>query len=269
MSLIDWVKQRSRRQAHTIAVSAHLYYPDVSLEILAHLASIRQPFTLFVSHSATIPDAVRDAIEGLGRPIRLIEVENRGRDVSGFIETLKHPDMASHEYVLKVHTKRGSSDIGDTWRRHFLTSLIGDGRQFDVILKAFTAHPRLMLAGPAETYISATRFMYANQQNVDQLRQSLLGGFGLPEWGFFAGTMFFGRVKVFDPLRTNRIVFDDGGAEDGRIEHALERVCGLLPALQRGAIGLVRSGAVDILNGVGSPSKTAITAAMRKLQATG
>lgn len=269
MGLIDWVKSLSVRQAPTIAVSAHLYYPDVSLEILAYLARIRQPFTLFVSHSAPISAAVLEAIERLDRPFRLVKVDNKGRDLSGFIETLKHPDMAGHEYVLKLHTKRGSSDIGDTWRNYFLTSLVGDGSQFDAILAAFAIHRKLMLVGPADTYISATQFMYANQRNVDQLQQSLLGGFGLPEWGFFAGTMFFGRVKVFDPIRTSRIAFEDGGAEDGRVEHALERICGLLPAFRGGEIGLVRGRAVDILRGIGVPSKTAITSAMRKLQAAG
>lgn len=265
-NLFSWLAPRREPR---IAVSAHLYYPDVSLEILDCLAHIRQPFTLFVSHSAPITPAVLKAIEDLDRPFRLVEVDNNGRDLSGFIETLKHPDMVAHEYVLKLHTKRGSSDIGDTWRKYFLTSLVGDGSQFAGILASFAAHRKLMLVGPVDTYISATQFMYENQQNVDQLRQSLLGGFGLPEWGFFAGTMFFGRVKVFDPIRTSRIVFEDGGAEDGRVEHALERIFGLLPAFRGGEIGLVRGRSVDILRGVGVPSKTAITSAMRKLQASG
>ncbi len=129
-----------------------------------------------------------------------------------------------------------------------------------------------MMAGPSLTYLSARQFMYGNEENLARIEDRLLGGYQLDEWGFFAGTMFWARRNLFEPLLTFEqvgIKFEpERGATDGALEHAFERVFGLLPSFRNGSIGLLGPrNSLQVISGVGVPSKVTISETMTRLVA--
>lgn len=256
-----------------LAVSAHLFYPDASIEILQQLKKSSSDFTLFVTHSGTLDSSIEAELLNLGRLVHRIIVPNYGRDVHAFLKSLQHPEMKQHDYVLKVHTKRGTSEVGEFWRRWLMSSLIGKRHAINRTIKAFDSEPDLVLVGPQSAYISAAKFMYQNQWYVDDISAKLLNYYRLPDWGFFAGTMFVARRNIFDQfldLERKHFYFDfETGSEDGRLEHAFERMFGILPHFYGKKVGLIKDlgdRKIEIIDGVGTPSRTAITATMRELR---
>ena len=76
--------------------------------------------------------------------------------------------------------------------------------------------------------------MYGNSANINKLCEFI----GLKydqeiEWGFFAGTMFWFRPAVYETLaeKIREINFGrEEGKQDGGVEHAIERMFGLIPS---------------------------------------
>ena len=244
----------------------HVFYEDVGFEIADTLASVETNYTLFVTYIDRIDPGLARRLGALNREIYFIPTLNRGRDILPFLRCLSHPRIRQLDYVVKLHTKRGGSQIGDIWRHVCLDSVVGNALRFDSTLQQFMTNRSLAMAGPAMTYISATKFMYGNDSNVKRIIDSLLDGYRPVEWGFFAGTMFWARREIFDPL----LKFEEAGMQftaergsaDGELEHAFERCFGLLPSRLGGKIGLLRENVMEVLVGVGSPSKVAISKTM-------
>ncbi len=121
--------------------------------------------------------------------------------------------------------------------------------------------------------------MYGNQDGVSKLCD--LMGFTYEhsrEWGFFAGTMFWFRPTTFIKLYEiiNKVSFGkEEGKQDGEIEHAVERIFGLIPSYDQSKALLLESRNKNFLlekiNMPGSPggddpTKNLLTLAKAKLK---
>jgi GT2 family glycosyltransferase len=111
------------------------------------------------------------------------------------------------------------------------------------------------MVGPAGTYQSTHRLMLDNRPRLETLHQFLWGEpLDSQDWGFFCGTQFWARVSLLAPLAllSHRLGadFSIDYQQDGRLEHALERLFGLLPVHQQQRIGLLhrsQGGQYDVL----------------------
>jgi lipopolysaccharide biosynthesis protein len=257
----------------TVAVCLHVFFEDVGHEIVDRLARLETNYALFVTYIDRMEPRLARQLGSLDRDVHFIPTENRGRDVLPFLQCLLHPQIRPFEHIVKLHTKRGESAIGDMWRRVCLDSVVGDTKRFESTHEQFQRDASLTMAGPALTYLSARKFMYGNDANVAKITDSLLGGYWLDDWGFFAGTMFWARRQIFDPF----LKFADVGMEfnaergsaDGELEHAFERCFGLLPSFSRSKIALLHEHDVEVLAGVGRPSKEAISKTMAEIAKSG
>ena len=255
-----------------VAVCLHIFYADVAHEILDRLSKLTTDFTLFVTYFDRLEPLLSKRLGSLDRDVHFIPTENSGRDVLPFLRCLSHPAIGLFEFVVKLHTKGSSAQFGEVWKETCLDSVIGDARNFASILDHFRQDQSLMMAGPSLTYLSARQFMYGNKENLARIKDRLLGGYQLDEWGFFAGTMFWARRNLFEPLLTFEqvgIKFEpERGATDGALEHAFERVFGLLPSFRNGSIGLLGpKNTLEVISGVGVPSKVTISETMTRLVA--
>ncbi len=254
-----------------VAVCLHVFYANVAHEIVDRLAKLETDYTLFVTYFDRLEPWLAQRLGSLDRDIHFIPTENKGRDVLPFLRCLSHPAIEPFELVVKLHTKQGSSDVGDVWREVCLNSVIGDARNFTSILEHFQQDPSLMMAGPMLTYLSADRFMYGNRENLARIRDALLNRYQLDKWGFFAGTIFWARRSLFAPLlkfeQMGLQFKPEGGATDGALEHAFERAFGLLPSFSNGRIGFLGgpNAAMEVVSGIGEPSENAISETMAKL----
>lgn len=227
-----------------VAVAVHLYHPELWPEIAARLRAIHAPYDLFVT---TTPDRLAEAAALAYADFpqaRLHAGPNLGMDVVPFLSLVPLLHSEGYVAVCKLHTKKGELDFSAAWRALLLDALLGDSASFAEVARAFAEDPQLDLAGPGYLCLSARALMYENQPGLERLARRL-GQDRLPDWdwGFFAGTMFWARPAAF--LELARAVtyaspeLDASYQQDGKLEHAVERYFGLVPALAGRRAGLL------------------------------
>ncbi|MCC6737248.1 MAG: hypothetical protein IT534_14135 [Bauldia sp.] len=228
----------------------HLFHEDVALELLRRVGRLDADVDVI----ATGPPpsrAVAAAVAELARA-EWIATPNEGFDVAPFLAVLPLLERRGYDLVCKLHTKKGSSGFGRRWREAFLDALIGPDRMDGLIgsgavvaetIEAFAATPDLAMVGPAGLWLSAAVNMTANADGVQRLGAVAFPERRLPpDWGFFAGTMFWTRVhhlKPFVRLHSLRDAWEgEGPRRDGGAAHAVERLFGLVPVVSGGSVGL-------------------------------
>lgn len=223
------------------AIVVHLFHEDVAIELLRQLAELGADVDVI----ATGPPMSRVVAEAFSRLPRadFVETPNEGFDVAPFIEVLPLLERRGYDLVCKLHTKRGTSGFGRQWRRACLDALVGSAEAVAATIEAFRRRPDLAMVGPAELYLSASANMTANADGVTRLAPIIFPSLELPpDWGFFAGTMFWTRLESLRPfarLRGGAAAWEGGGtAVDGGFAHAVERLFGLIPVVAGGMVGL-------------------------------
>lgn len=230
------------------ALVLHLYYEDIALDLLDRLAGIGADMDVFVTGPLQAHPAIAERLDRLDAPVEWIAAPSVGFDVAPFLSTLRVLEERGYDLFLKLHTKAGSSGFGRQWRETALRALAGSPRRIGDIANAFAREPDLLAVGPAELFLSAEINMLRNAANISALAATAFPAAALPrDWGFFAGTMLWGRVAAFAPfLRLAEAGVDwepkGGRLNDGQPAHAVERLLGLAPLLVGGRVGVVDGG---------------------------
>lgn len=227
------------------ALVIHLFYEKIALEIIDYIGRLSSSHDLFLTGAAVQTDRVRTALESLPNRQHIMEAGG-GRDVGPFLKVLPSLIEQNYDFFCKLHTKAGGSGYAREWLHAYLEALIGSDERVRRILEAFYKDNSLCHVGPKSLYVSAKLHTGENAQNLRTVARVCFPGSRLPpDWGFFAGTMFWGRTDQFRPLLSlARYGLDFKNATrsaDGELEHAVERAFGLLAALNGTRIGLIGS----------------------------
>ncbi|MCW5696463.1 MAG: hypothetical protein KIS96_06965 [Bauldia sp.] len=213
------------------AVIAHLFYPELALDLLDRIAGLDPAIDVIASGRAMQQEAVAAALGRLPHRVVRLATADRGFDVGPFLDALRLVHEGGYELFAKLHTKRGDPAYGRRWRDALLDATIGPG-MVDLVTARFAADPDLAIIGARPLFLSVRRNMLANAGTVAALAAICFPGRDLPaDWGFFAGTMFWGRVAAFEPFlnlqRAGYVMPANLGLADGHPAHALERLFGL------------------------------------------
>lgn len=227
-----------------VAVLVHYYYPEIWPDIADRLQHIDYPFHLFITCSHERAEQARRDVNTKFPTAIFFVGPNLGMDIVPFLQAIPKLHKLGYKVVCKIQTKRGVDSSAVVWRSVMLDTLIGSSHNFSIAASALLRQPNLSMVGPASLYQSGPRLMLGNRDHLDTLTRNLFG-IGIPEepWGFFAGTMFW--VKVSTLLELSKLVDIGHPAltkeyrQDGKIEHALERLFGLIPPLTNKTIGLL------------------------------
>lgn len=218
-----------------IAVVFHIYYEEVAREIIARLKNARLAYALYVTHTHDLTPDTKAALAGLKVPLHFLRTENIGMDVYPFLAALEYFDLLGAGLICKLHTKRGEGPIGETWKNELIDSVLGDGLRLEQNVEYLEAHPRVVMLGATSTYLSAHHAMKDNFPHIAEINQASLYADLNQNWGFFAGTIFLARARIFRALPRASIIrmrFARGATRgDGEFAHACERVFGLLPRI--------------------------------------
>lgn len=236
----SFVENRDKK----FAVVVHCFYLDIWIEIRTLLLKISSSFDLFV----TMPDGssvAEQEITNFFPRARIIKTPNIGMDIVPFLSIIPLLLRENYYAICKIQTKKGDGPLAVLWRRLMLDSLIGSTENFDLVTNAFRSNSELGLVGAGAIYQSAHRLMYENKQNIEEILSAVYSSH-IPEedWGFFAGTMFWVKTELLISLSDyiTRIPsrFDSAYKKDGKTEHALERIFGLIPRLHNKKIALLQ-----------------------------
>ncbi|MFD1715587.1 rhamnan synthesis F family protein [Amnibacterium flavum] len=221
-------------------VTAHIYYPDMTDEILDRADTLPGDYDLVV----TTPDAGRaaairgslDARTARGS-VEIRVVENDGRDQSAFLIGCR--DLLTsglYDIVVKVHSKKTVQDRFAI-RRHFkhqqYTNLLGSPGYAANLVALFQREAGLGIVYPPMIHIgypTLGKAWWANKQPVRRMNARLGISVPLDDVSPLApfGSMYVARPEALRLLIQHPWKYSDfGGAEsyrDGGLAHTLERV---------------------------------------------
>jgi len=219
-----------------IAIQVHLYYDDLSDELIEHLNTIPYRFDCYISTDSNVKKQALEAkFTSLCKAVNIyIDVfPNQGRDVAPFLFQMKNI-IDRYEYIGHIHTKKSLTvDFGDGWRKYLYNHLLGSTNNVKNIFNMFEHDQSVGLIFP-QTYNEVLPF-YTWGTNVEKSRADiakLLRHLGvaeeLPQQPTFpAGNMFWARVAA---IRSTFMLDIDGadfpkeeGHRDGTFAHVIER----------------------------------------------
>jgi lipopolysaccharide biosynthesis protein len=225
-------------------VALHLYYPALWPEFAAHLGAIATPFRLIVTTPLTDP-AFHAAIRACFPDAAIVVTPNRGRDIGPFLQLLHDGHFDRDDLICKLHGKQTAPAghralLGHVWRRADLLDLAGSEATVARILAMFAGDATIGMIGSPRFRLSSPSPEHSDGWGGNRAATlALAERIGIPSAEFsldyFAGSMFWVRRSVLEPVRKLGLTIADfpeeSGARDGELQHACERLFGALPAL--------------------------------------
>ncbi|QKD00702.1 rhamnan synthesis F [Mesorhizobium loti R88b] len=223
-----------------IAVAMHLHYSDLWPEFETLLEAIDRPFHLILT--LTGPDAtLTERVQARFPAAEIMVYDNRGRDIGPFVQLLREGRLDRFDLICKLHGKKSGSSgprmvLGEIWRQASAFDLIGSRDVVDRIVAAFERSPETGMIG-------SRRFLLPNEWKAEAAgwgknREAILtllemlGMAADSPLHFFAGTMFWVRRRALEPLKRLDLSLasfpGETGQLDGTLQHALERILGMI-----------------------------------------
>lgn len=221
---IACLETQTLTQRSAVAVILHMHYMDLWSHVESYLDNFGSiAFDLYITTTnSEIINLIKDAYPDS----YVILVENRGRDILPFIETLRTIHDFKYDAICKIHTKRSEyRKDGKKIRDELFNSLLGSKDIINSIVSHFMCEPSLGLAVPERYLISHTDHnMTFDTEIVDSLASILNVKFQFSS--FPAGSMYWFRQSAL-----SRLLLLDGtffapeeGLADGTTAHGVERL---------------------------------------------
>lgn len=226
-----------------ICVLAHIFYEDMTDEMMGWIGNIPVPYDLVVTTtSAAKKDVIESALEAY--PLKSVEVRvvesNRGRAESAFLIACRDV-LTSGEYdlVLKIHSKKSpqnGANLGKLFKQHSVDNLLSSPGYVASILSMFQNQPSLGMVFPPVVNIGFPTLGHSWFTNRDAAHE-LANELGIhtifdrttplaPN-----GTMFWARPESLAKLASHDFDYTQFAAEhegwsDGMLGHVIERLYG-------------------------------------------
>ncbi|MCX5577040.1 rhamnan synthesis F family protein [Kaistia terrae] len=222
-----------------IAVALHLHYAELWPEFEALLEAIERPFQLILTLTHPNP-ALAERVRATFPGSEVLVYDNRGRDVGPFVQLLREGRLDGFDLICKLHGKKSGMSgsrmvLGEIWRLASVFDLIGSRDVVDRIVAEFDRSPDIGMIGsrrfqlPNEWKDEAAAWSVNKAMTLDLLATM---GIASNRLSYFAGTMFWVRRSALEPLRRLNLSLasfpDEEGQQDGTLQHALERVFGMI-----------------------------------------
>ena len=225
-----------------IAIQAHIFYEDLTLEIINKINNIPFRHDLFIT---TISENKKVYIEQILKEYSHADnyiidvVENKGRDVLPFIIQMKN-HIKKYKYICHIHSKKTMKypQTGNLWRRYLYNNLLGSKDIISEIIHDFEIKENLGFIFP-DTYYNTIKgvknfesidFKY-NKENINYINYVFEQMFRKFKFGekliFPSGDMFWARIdaihQIFKIKFTNKFP-KELGQLNKTIMHAIERI---------------------------------------------
>jgi len=225
------------------AVIVHASCRDALLSILKRLDGLGER-DLFISISQGTEGLLMPAIARLAPRANVLVFAERGRDVRPFLHVLERIIDRDYPYFVKLRAERTAVAANGSAAGDDGVSPLLELCRAPAMRELFHADGRVGLLAPAGQVRSSTHDMGSsgNLAWLERLCRELRLG-GVPRQFSFVENNFAGRVDALDRLtqvnRSGDRFEEDLGAGDGALASALERLIGVLLAVQQLSIAPV------------------------------
>ncbi|MCS0497831.1 glycosyltransferase [Ancylobacter sp. MQZ15Z-1] len=222
------------------ALHIHAYFTDRLAEVAERLAGNRTRPDLFVSiGEGASAEQVRAVFRHYGGAVTVNHAPNAGRDIGPFLTAFGPQMVAEYDVVGHIHIKRSgqlkSTDFVAAWSDFLFENMLGGaqgGAMLDLIMKTMQDEPRVGLVYPDDPHV----FGWTRNLRAASRIAARMGHESLPRMiNFPIGTMFWMRSAALKPFVDLNLDWSDYPreplADDGTDLHALERLFGVIPAL--------------------------------------
>ncbi|WP_313138151.1 rhamnan synthesis F family protein [Paracoccus jeotgali] len=226
------------RHADDFALIVHVWHLDTLDDLSAACENFPADADRFVTFADTLSPDDRQRIADRFAGAQLVAVRNVGQDVGALMQLMDQVDLSRYGFVCKIHSKKGLK-MPEAWRRTLLGGVLGSRRQVDQIVAGFRGDPQVMLAGARQLFLYGPAYLWKNADGIEELAGPLLQGFDFrsQDWGFVAGTCFWIRTGILVRLKALQIDWQPGAyADDGTPAHVMERMFGMLVAIDGGTV---------------------------------
>ena len=150
-----------------IAVFVNLYYPDMVEYCLKYLVRLDQKIDIYIASSNK--DVLSKADNYISRHgtknIRLLEKNNRGRDVSALLVTFRYIAL-QYDFFCFIHDKKErkierKADV-DLWVRNLWDNTLASQHYVDNVMSVFEKNSQIGLLVPPEPIGEDTHTWYTN-----------------------------------------------------------------------------------------------------------
>ena len=226
-----------------ICVLAHIFYEDMTDEMMGWITRIPVPFDLVVTTTTAVKKIeIEAALYKYALPsvdVRIVK-SNRGRAESAFIVGCRDVlTSGDYDVVLKVHSKKSPQDgynHADLFKHHCVDNLLSSPGYIATILKMFRDRESLGIVFPPVVNIGFPTLghsWFTNREVAGELADKL----GIHTVFDSAtplaanGGMFWARPEALAKLANHDFAYEDFGAtdeeyRDGTLGHVLERMYG-------------------------------------------
>jgi len=196
-----------------VAIVIHASHLEMMPEVLKYLSNITLKHKLFFTTSHSNEKLLRTIIDTYGlQDYEIQSYQNKGNDIHPFLDILARLKKENFELVCKVHTlkiftnlEKHEKDIDDLWFKLLINPILGSKEIIYEVIRTFKATDSIGMLGSADLYKSSQSLMHENEVIVTSILNSLDSNFDpAADWGFFAGTMFWAKLDIFDPLIKNK-----------------------------------------------------------------
>ena len=222
---------RGRRSQARLLVAAHVYYPEVWLDIEDRLVRIPEPYDLVVSLVEGRAEALEAELAARLPQAIVHRVANQGRDLGSLVELAGAGVFDGYDAILKVHTKRSPHRVdGDAWRVALLDGVLPSPPGIARIVELLRSDPSVGLVAPSGS-LHGSESWGSNQVLVEALAARVPFAFDPELLRFPAGSMYWARpwlLRRLADLELGPEHFEaEAGHVDGSTSHALERFVGV------------------------------------------
>jgi lipopolysaccharide biosynthesis protein len=215
-----------------LAILLHIFHEDLIDEMLDKVKRTELIFDFYVTATDTLTTQAIQKIVALFPAVRILELNNHGRDVLPFLSAIRHFNLGRYKAVCKLHSKKSPHrKDGDAWRNELFNNLLNPSGGSQTI-KEFAESKSSGLLVPEFNLMKAEGKILAG--SVIHLK-ALFAAYKLkPHWDFYfpAGTMFWASGRLLNKVNEIHIGEDqfeiEAGQLDGTLAHAYERFFGAI-----------------------------------------
>ncbi|GGL04929.1 hypothetical protein GCM10007382_26010 [Salinibacterium xinjiangense] len=226
-----------------IAATVHIFYEEMTGELLDRLDTLPGRFDLFVttsdeSKAAHIRARINDRVDTrIGSWEVRVVASNRGRDISAFYVGCRDVILGgNYDLVVKVHSKKTiqqGSAVGDLFKRQQIDNLLNSPGYTANLVGLFQAESGLGAVFPPTVHIGFPTLggaWFTNKARAATLCAKLGITVPLDDLSPLApfGSMFIARPEALALLASDDVDYDDYAPEgvygDGSLAHVQERL---------------------------------------------
>lgn len=237
------LEQKAEASTLSLGVFVHIYYTDLTKEILSYLRNIPKHAKI---HISTDSDEKLQEIKAAFTQADLMHrtciriCPNHGWDIAPFLVGFAD-EIPNYSLLLRLHSKRSThltAGVGESWRQMAFSSLAGTPDRVNAIMQAFEKNKKLGMISPPNPAYYADKVDFGSNYPRMQLWLQRFNIHIYPTLpiDFPMGSMFWCRPEVLRPWLDQKFTYADFSStteheRDGSLAHTLERLlffgCGI------------------------------------------